>query len=521
VTDRHPLRLLESRGSDVARLSCALVVQHQRAGDGSWEFETRVGSLKVQDCTASQHGSRGRTKPLSPDLVCSKPTLGDTTIELNGKHLCESAHVLVKRFSSISPETRRVTTTTVRVRVLPLEIVYSTVPFEALSRILVVADVELIDDYRDLSSRLFEWRERQRMRLVRALAHKEKRIALDVDVGAPVILIPEECNQNSPVLVIDLGRILFFNDKRDASQEMSGFDDRWRLELKDLQVQYASAFRFRHLPRNEAPPLTRPDLQQLVEPFSFEFMLSTRFESQGAAGDRKTAVRVYATLPRLALNFTASAVRLVLRLQSQWEKRALKHRPRLLSLERSNRLQAPSSLTLSERQIEFLFSAPVLQFRFENDVDGRDCLEENGSPSWSTTPLLELVLKGIDGRIMSTRSADGLTRLSCEARLRALYSIDLYQKAGADFLYLLSSVCPDLMIGSSPRDVISHDSRNLSDLVRFSYETHVCRTSVDAVAESSQGSGSDHRASKVAVNFNELYVEWNSGTYYPVPFNSG
>jgi Repeating coiled region of VPS13 len=512
VTDRHPRWLLKSTGSDVARLSCAIAVQHQLTGDGSWEFDTRVGSLKVQDCTASQESTRDRTNAPFPDLVCNKPTLDEKTMELDGKHLYESVNVAVKRCSTTTRELGRVTTTTVRVRVLPLEIVYATAPFEALSRILTVADVELIDDYRDLSSRLYEWRERQRVRLVRALAHKKKRIVLDVDVGAPVILIPEECYENSPLLVVDLGRILFFNDQRRTSQVTSSFDDKWRLELKDLQVQYSSTFRFRQIPIHGSPPLTRPDLQQLVEPFSLEFMVSTRFESQGAGGSaRKTDVRIHATLPRLALNFTASAVRLVLRLQSQWEKRSFKHRPRLLSAERLHRLQAASSPTHSERQIEFLFSAPVLQCRFENDVDGRDCRVEDGSPGWSTTPLLELALKGIDGRILSMRSADGSTRLSCEARLRALYSIDLFQKAGGDFLYLLSSVCPDLMIGNSPRDIISHDSSNLNDLVRFSYETHGGRRPVDAIGESSPASGREHRASKVSVNFNELYVEWNPG----------
>jgi hypothetical protein len=85
----------------------------------------------------------------------------------------------------------------------------------------------------------------------------------------------------------------------------------------------------------------------------------------------------------------------------------------------------------------------------------------------------------------------------------------MYQKAGEDFLYLLSSACPDLMIGSGPRDIMTFESEAAKDLVRFSYESSIGISTSDSRHVSI--------AHKLSVRFSELYVEWNPGTIYSKP----
>jgi hypothetical protein len=511
VTDRQFHRVQRQRELPVARLSCALFAQHRRNGVGSWEVENKIGSLRVQDCIASHEDESKLSEVLFPNLISNNPSQEQSMMELNGEIFYESVHIVVKRVSSSTPESGRLTTTSTWIRVLPLEIVYSTAPVEALIRILSVANVELSDDYVRLGSRLYEWREKQRMRIVQALAHKEKRIVIDVDVGAPVVLIPEDCTQDSPMLIVDLGRLLIFNDTK-RRRESSKFDDNWCLEVKDLQVQCSSTYRYREITydsgRFNLAKGATSELQQVVEPFNLEFAISTRFEIQGDDRDRQTSVQVFATLPRLGLNVTSSAIRLMLRLRVQWERRRLLHRSRPQFPRRASHLPQTSATqnSLSDRQVEFRFVAPVLLFRFGNDVDGRDCVLPGSSFGWPTTPLVELVMKGIDCRVMSTRSADGSANLCWTARLRALYAIDMYQKAGEDFLYLLSSAFPDLMIGSGPRDVTTFETGMTDDLVRFSYESNTGHSTSDTRHASI--------AYKLSVIFSELYVEWNPGTIY-------
>jgi hypothetical protein len=514
VSDRQYHHAQQYRELPVARLSCALFAQHRINGDGSWEVENKIGSLQVQDCIASHEDERIMSKVLFRNLISNKSSPEQSMMELNGVTFYESVHIVVKRVSLSTPERGRLTTTSTWIRVLPLEIVYSTAPVEALIRILSAANVELSDDYVHLASKLYEWREKQRMRIVQALAHKEKRILIDVDVGAPVILIPEDCQQDSPMLIVDLGRLLFFNDTK-RHRESSSFDDNWCLDLKDLQVQCTSTYRYRDVAdenvRFDTAKEASSDLQQVVEPFNLEFAISTRFEIQGDARERQTSVQVFATLPRLALNVSSSAIRLILRLQLQWETRRLLHRSVPQFRRRPSHVpQAPAtSNSLSDRRVEFRFVAPLLLFRFGNDVDGRDCILPGSSSGWPTTPLLELVMKGIDGRFMSTRSADGSENRCWTARLRALHAIDMYQKAGEDFLYLLSSACPDLMIGSGPRDIMTFESEAAKDLVRFSYESSIGISTSDSRHVSI--------AHKLSVRFSELYVEWNPGTIYSKP----
>lgn len=492
-----------SEGAAVARLSCALAIRHKSFRDGSWQLSNHIGSLNVQDCTVSQGNAS------FPNLLCNKTTSRPKTMQIDGLSLNESVSVTVSREYSHDATLGIVTTTTTRIRVLPMEITLSTAPTEALLRILSTANMELTDDYHRVVSRLSEWRERQRVRLVRALAHKKKKIVLDVEIGAPVFLVPEESSVDSPLLILDLGRILFHNEDRKQTGKSCEFDDAWCLRVKQVQVQCSRTSQYRQIlpdqqERNVSSSILPIFEHQLIEPFSLEFSIATKFVSEGDGRHRQASVSVEASLSRLVLNVTSSAMRLTKGLQIQWQKRRRLHQPHLLPrTHQTLPLTVGPEPSRSDRKIDFQFVAPLLKCRFENDVDGRDCHHSDMGLVVGTTPLIDLAVTGIEGRVLRDSQVNGLTSFSWTARMRSLYAFDLYQGAGDSFSFFLSSVCPDLLIGRTPIDVLSLDAKTpSSDLVSFDFES----LSRSAINEADM-----QRESKFLVKFNELYVEWNPG----------
>merc|ERR1719491_2746799 len=83
----------------------------------------------------------------------------------------------------------------------------------------------------------------------------------------------------------------------------------------------------------------------------------------------------------------------------------------------------------------FYFCAPIIAIIFENDVDGRDC----NILGKSSTPLARLTLNNIKGNFSICSQISSKISFS----LHSLHSIDLYQRAGAKFAPLLSSLCQD------------------------------------------------------------------------------
>ena len=80
----------------------------------------------------------------------------------------------------------------------------------------------------------------QKLKFLRALAHKHKKIIVDVDVGAPELLIPEDLSRrDSPMLVLDLGQLRIFNDD-ESVRNATDFDDQWRVVITNVQVLCAS-----------------------------------------------------------------------------------------------------------------------------------------------------------------------------------------------------------------------------------------------------------------------------------------
>ena len=89
--------------------------------------------------------------------------------------------------------TDRGSTTTVQIRVLPMEIVYSALPMEAVKRVfLAVKTPKIVDDYHKVLGVAKAWRNKQKDKLLDTLAHKNKRIVVDIDIAAPELLVPED-----------------------------------------------------------------------------------------------------------------------------------------------------------------------------------------------------------------------------------------------------------------------------------------------------------------------------------------
>lgn len=494
--------------------------------DKSWLLTTGIGSLTVKD-TTSAHLLSKKDLILFPNLMGPKGGVAsdaDKTMVVEEVSHHESIRISLRRQHLRLGGT--VTTTTARV--LPLELVYSTVHVEALSRILSTANFEFGEDYHRISTRVVQWRERQKRRLMRALAHKQKKIFVDVDVGAPVLLVPEDCSSDSPMLIVDLGRLQFKNDG--GSGLLGAEFDQWRLELSRIQILCSATYSHRGLNSTDVTGLAYSAKQHLIEPFSLDFGIETRVH--GAEDDEKdfeAHIQVLASLPRLVVNVTSSAVRLLRRLAHQWDARKVEmiefggeSREPLLPLKLSqigrhitfHRRVEASPANSSSRRFDLKFVAPLLKFCVENDVDGRDCEENSWSGAPRKTRILDMALRGIEGSLSDQRSLDGATRRSWTAKLRALQVLDLYQGAGENFSHLVSSMPPDMFSGSrSSSENLGVEGRGLSsDLVDFRYDSGGDPGSKARAFRLLKDCDSGLAPRTLSVHFNELYVEWNPET---------
>jgi hypothetical protein len=563
------------RHTPVVRLSCAWVQEQSWYQDGSWDAECTLASLSVRDLTVTKaaDGSVPGSRSLFPNLVGRKRgavNAGENDVfHIDGERHHQSMTITIRRklhwqLQKVEANYRGVdrgSTTKTQIRILPMEVVYATVPVEALTRVLAtVKTPELADDYHRMASVVFEWRERQKNKFLSALAHKNKTIIVDVDVGAPNCLIPEDLSRrDSPMLVVDLGQLRIF--KGDVSkQETMEFDDQWRVVLSNIQVQCTTISAYARMSAKaiDGGPVAARDeavnaSQQLVEPFSLDFTISTKVVSDAERGPTdKNRVQVLATLPRLAFNFSSSAIRLGRRMEHQWNKRKIElqasltsqHPPGVFSTKLGS-FQSPSrsparTATAAEpsqpgrtrdtgarsttaRTMQFHFSAPLITFRLENDVDGRDCdilnLTRQASHRFvSSTPILDISFRDIQGKFVQEVSQNGVYTTLFDARLRSLGAVDLYQGAGKEYALLLSSVAPGLLTAQLPAgdecswQALLEDGVEAqafgergTDLVTVQY-TGKASQSFDLVS-------SENRPDKLSIRFHELYIEWNPETF--------
>lgn len=558
INDQVITRSKEKKNAPIIRISSAWTQDHRWYEDGSWDTDCVLASLTVQDLTLSR--SSGLRQSHFTNLVGRKQegvnSSADDFILINGIRYSRSLSIVVcRKLEWISQsgillydDDERGSTTKIQVRILPMEIVYSTLPVEGLSRVLAtIKTPELVDDIHRMASAAHDWRERQKRKLLQALAHKHKKIVVDVDVGSPELLIPEDIDlYNCPILAVDLGRLQITHESPGESEY--DFDDRWNLVLSNIQVRSTTASMFLSQTSETGEARNVPP-HQLVEPFSLDFAIFTKIAGgETQVVDDVTRVHISATLPRLAFNLTSSAMRLVLRLNEQWARRkrettirrAAQTMPQsLLAFESRRSLAAsvsPSKRKLSHefgtlgantpenkaisRVTQFQFSAPLIALRVSNDVDGRDGMvglqRDKGNEVGSTvqTPLVDLAFRGIRGKYLKEEAQNGDSTTTFTAQLYSLGAIDLYQKAGKDFSLLLSSVpeenLPEDLLSRHSSDSNNNDATKYAgrrkDLVAIEYRSD------NAITRSAKDSRTEVAPDVLSIWFHELYIQWNPET---------
>jgi hypothetical protein len=489
----------------IARLSFACVQRQFLRRDGSWELDATVAAVKLIDM-----GVKGS---VYPTLVGPKSTnegidTEDDFVVVSGQRFRRCVQVQMRRtFTRLEDGIGSTTHSIFRLR--PLEMVYSTKPVTRLSTVFSsIRTPELAEDYERISSVLSQWQERQGKRLLQALAHRRKKISVDVDISAPVVLFPEDMYKGTgSVLVVDLGRVQFGNIDQDTT-----FDDVWNLKLSEMQVQSSRFLSYRDSKQ-------RSTSQQIIEPFSLQCKISTTIASRSKdGGAATTSVMIEASLPRLVFNLKSSAVRLVSRLKEQWRGTGPPAQIKTTNLSQSSAAVGTAVTHSSKKKtavkqngklaqsINFVFSAPIIAIKLDNDVDGRQ-LENLPTKS---TPIVNLALRGIGGKYVQHVDADGSSSSFFEAKMRSLEAVDLFQQAGDDFALLLSSVSPSDLpdvelhtLVDQPEEVVHPDIN--TDLVSVQYQR---RTSSPA----NGGTSLQSAASSLAIKFHELFVEWNPET---------
>lgn len=414
-----------------------------------------------------------------------KVIIGDQSHEHGGS-------IYLKKYEEERGQKKLTSVTSISMKLSPMEIVYSPETIQAASKVFSTSKTdEFSHDYQRLKHIVSNWKSQQKDRLIQALTQRERKLLTNIDISAPVFLMHDKTTDGT--LVVDLGR-LSFRDCSDGCINKKNFDNSWKLKLQDIQVFCMPR------PANVSPSkyrLHHPNEKcNLVEPFSLEFLINTKFEEDKLDGIISD-IMVDATLPRLVFNFRSSAVRLVHRLSQYRRIRKLN----ISSNENLRKLNDEISLsgtfssakiaqTTKKRSfINFSFSAPFVALKLVNDVDGRDCKSSNVS---SVTDIAELTLQGIGGKMSKVISADRKSETKFLARVKSLHTVDSYQKAGPLFSHLISSYRPDLT------DINLENS----DLVKLEY-----------VQNDNGVEGGFGKCDKsISVKFHELFVEWNPET---------
>ncbi len=509
VDDVVPERCLSTqihasgRRRPMVQLICASVQNVRYHRDSVWDITSTFASLEMLDLLDSQSGSsecprlitRKRSwvsrRPNNDNQAEEKPVIIGNERYSHGGTICVKRTINSERTGDdLSAEP---VVTTVNIKISPMEIVYSPETVQILSKVLSTTKTsELAIDYQRLKQMFSNWRDKQKQRLIEVLVQKERKVFTNIDIAAPVFLMHDKTSNGT--LVADLG-CLSLKDKEEPSEQASGYDNTWELSLQNMQLYTMPR------PENVSAPvfnlISHGNTCQLVEPFSLEFVISTRFVDADSRG-LMSQVLIDATLPRLVFNFSSSAVRLVQRLNIYRKIRKSKFATRQPQSQKKQFAPSTSSSSGESREgikktlINFNFSAPLIALRLINDVDGRDCA---GIHSLGGTHIVELVVHGIGGELSRMLAAGYKSSTKFHARLKSVLAEDLYQEAGRDFSKLLSSQCPT----NTPDSAESECESDL-DLVRVEYDS-------DRGAENTNG-----REKKLSIEFYELYVEWNPET---------
>jgi len=485
---------MELRRVPIARSNCSFSLVFNSFRNRSWIVSCSLDSLAVTDLISSRIDGGCKEQI----LIGMKQLDENYPDQLSDNR---TASVVIRNIRKSSSQLHA--TAYVDVQVSPLEVVYSTNAFEALSRLFAAVKTnEFSKDYERISQALSRWRAAQRKRLMAVLSRRKK-FNVSIDIAAPVLMIPEDLqNTDCPTLVIDLGRLTIRSDSSETLPQ--GFDDKWLLQLSDIRAmctQQKAASCGTMISHKHA----------LIEPFSLNFSAMTHIAAASSA--EKSMIDIQALLPRLSFNLTTSAVRLVSRLQIRWKDAKLRNAqvmqrrqtiedilssngggsPRrqifhmnMLRKATSEPTAAPLEATVApEQEVKFSFSAPIVVLCIGNDV-GFEHLPKKSTAS--LIPLIDLSIRGIGGEFVSITTHTGVSS-NFTSRLRSIHVKD-----ESCFCHVMSSVEPSLLSMIND-DYDCHDS---ADLV---------------VVEMSKQLNGD---SDVVIRFHELYVEWNPETFAKV-----
>merc|ERR1712238_583047 len=157
----------------VIRMSTAWVQDLSWYHDGSWEVDCSLASTEVKDLISARgNGSTSRyISTLLGSNTRDSRNHDDDYVIINGMRYHRNMSVTVNRrlhrnssnrSSKLESGDDKGATTTVQIRVLPMEVVYSALPIEAVKRIfLAVKTPEIVDDYHKIFGVANSWRNKQ------------------------------------------------------------------------------------------------------------------------------------------------------------------------------------------------------------------------------------------------------------------------------------------------------------------------------------------------------------------------
>ena len=172
---------------------------------------------------------------------------------------------------------------------------------------------------------------------------------------------------------------------------------------------------------------TEKESRYVIEPFSLRFDIFTKVQNDTPEFvDEQSSVLALANLPRLALNVNSTDVIHFSQLQTQWATRKKERRPLAPSGNHSNhqiivrdenKQDEDVVRQIGRRRFEFRFVAPIFSVRFETK-------SSRLANRIDRIPLFDFTLKGIEGNIVRTLSAQRTDTTFC-AKVRGLIAVDL------------------------------------------------------------------------------------------------
>ena len=470
----------------IARLHCLSSLRFDKFSNGSWDLSCAMSSLVVSDLMNKEVQTIVGEKESSSRVADAEST------NLEHEH---TAIITIRNIISSNESLQSQSTTTYcDINVSPLQAIYSTNVYEALSRLFTsIKTDEFNRDYTRITNALSRWRSRTGKRLMTVLSRRKK-FVVSVNIAAPVLLIPQDLKDiNSPTLVIDLGQLSFYSDASGDSLP-SGFDDKWLLQLNNIQALCIQQQSQHHA---------------IIEPFSLEVSILTHI-AEGGMTDDITMVIINVLLPQLCFNFTSSATRLLSRLQMKWNT-VRKHKTyqqsqkqhtlnnilfdnnrRLHQLQKSqhglfdegtssaSNVNASNAVVVSQ-EVKLSFAAPSIALNIMNDRFDQATMT-------NPIPLINLAIYGIHGEHTSIQDSEGKSA-KLSAHLQSIHITDC-TKIGSRYCHLLSSVDPGLL-EDVDNPIQNIDMSDDEDLVNVEMASNPNGDKI------------------ITVHLQHLYVEWN------------